>query len=121
MPRDDPGVAEMLRTVRDYVDRMAEQSIGGARYDALVASYLLTVIGHEITAGAGVDARDQRLFQSLLDRCDTAEELQAELCRRIRAGDFDAHWDELLDAVLGHVVDKVKMSRPEHLAPQHGD
>lgn len=119
MQRDDPDLGEILRTVREFVagitDTLAEQE----RYHAMCASYLLSVGLRELELGPAVDRAERATLAAFYGATGADAAGIAGLSRDIRAGRCDARWDETLALVLAHVVNKVRVSRPEHLAELH--
>ena len=112
MNRDQPGVEEILVTVREFIEDITEKLEGIDRYHAMCASYLLSVAQREVTQGAAVDASDAAALAGLPQDA-------GELASRLRQGEFDAQWDTLLPRMLEHVINKVRISKPEHLHPMH--
>ena len=112
MHRDAPDLPEILRTVREFVDEITDRLSGLDRYHALCASYLLSVAERELGEGAAVDLAEQAAFSPWSGD-------PAALAARIRSGELDADWDRLFPLLLDHVVNKVRISKPEHLHPMH--
>lgn len=115
MGRDKPDVVEIIKTVDEFVAQLLDGLAGRERYDALCARYLLGVAERELGAGARMDRAEQRRLEAFLGEAGPLDELTAKLAARIRAGACDARWDEVFDLVFGHVINKVAVSRPEHL------
>ena len=112
MNRDQPGVEEILLTVREFIEDITDRLDGIDRYHALCASYLLAVAQREVVHGSAADAADAAALAGL-------PQDPVELAARLRKGDFDDQWDALLPRMLEHVVNKVRISKPEHLEPMH--
>ena len=112
MDRDQPGVGEILLTVREFIDDITDRLEGIDRYHAMCASYLLAVAQREVAQGAAADAADAAALAGLPNAA-------AEFAARLRRGEFDAQWHELLPRMLEHVINKVRISKPEHLEPMH--
>lgn len=112
MDRDQPGVAEILVTVREFIDEITDRLDGIDRYHAMCSSYLLGVAQREINDGGAADAADVAVLAGLPQDA-------AELAARLRRGEFDAELDALLPRMLEHVANKVRISKPEHLEPMH--
>ena len=112
MNRDQPGMEEILVTVREFIDEITDRLEGIDRYHAMCASYLLSVAQREVTQGAVVDAGDAAALDGLPQDA-------GEFAARLRQGEFDAQWEALLPRMLEHVINKVRISKPEHLHPMH--
>lgn len=103
MSQDLPDLQNLLATVREAVDGFAGKLDGESRYHAQVASYLLGMAVREVALGEKPADRDDRV----------------QLARNIRLGLHDSDWEQALETVLGTVIGKVRVTRPDHLAPQH--
>lgn len=121
MAHDGPELIEILRTVREFVDDITPRLDGLDRYHALCARFLLEVAGRELATWApretGGDARLRALVGAPPER--PMGEVLAELCAAIRAGRFDDDLDTLRETLMDHVIEKVRVSKPEALAPEH--
>lgn len=116
MHRDAPDLPEILRTVREFIDEVTDHLAGQGRYHALCANYLLGIVERELALGGAIDAAERAAFAQLPGElpADTAA-----LSARIRSGALDAQWDPLFPIMLNHVINKVRISRPEHLHEMH--
>ena len=112
MNRDQPGVEEIVVTVREFLEEITERLQGIDRYHAMCASYLLAIAQRELAQGAAADDADSVALAGLPQEA-------GELAARLRRGEFDDQWNELLPRMLAHVVNKVRISKPEHLEPMH--
>lgn len=112
MNRDQPGIAEILLTVQEFIDEITDQLQGQDRYHALCASYLLAVAQREVALGPIVDAEEAAALSDLPDDA-------ALFAQRLRSGELDDQWEALAPRVLQHVINKVRISRPDHLDPMH--
>lgn len=116
MPHDNPSLAEMLRTVGEFIDDLMPRLDGLDRYHARCARYLLDICSRELVEWARVPGADDARLRELCAAPDAAEDnLASALCARIRAGDFDQRMDELHAALTAHVVAKVQVSKPGYL------
>jgi len=101
--------AEILRTVKEFVQQLSAGLEPKAKYDAQVAIYLLDIVTREL-------ADRGREMQIGMDRAAIEK-----LCEDIRAGRHDADWDRTLDGVLSDTIRRVKIVRPDHLSREHRD
>lgn len=99
MIQDRPAVDDLLRTVRAFIDSIVPQLAGEGAFHARVASYLLQICERDLAAST----------------LDCAPEQLRWFCAGIRAGDFDARWDEAFDLTLEQVVAKARVVRPAWL------
>lgn len=114
-----PDINELLSTVRQYVKDLSAKLQGGDKYEALVASYLLSICERELKMGPSFNAKETEVLASFLKSENSLEDLQKVLCEGIRAGKHDGDWDELLELTLAQTVNNVSVVRPDHLADMH--
>lgn len=119
MSQDNPPIAEILCTVREFVDGITPQLDGQDRYHALCTSYLVSIVERELASGATFDRAELAALAAFTGRSQPLEEGYAELAREIRAGIHDTRWDALATLLFDHVVNKVRVSKPDHLHPMH--
>lgn len=106
MRQDRPEIDNLLHSIQQFVESIVPRLDAEDRYRAQVSAYLLGICRRELAAGEA--------------STDTAEpDALADFCRDIRAGRYDQRWDAALDRAMEQVVDKVKVVRPEYLAPDH--
>ena len=96
-----PDSADLLRTVAEFLTGLGPRLDSGDRYTALVCTHILTMVSRELS---GVPP-------TVVD--------EAPLAEAIRAGARDATWDETFAEVLGQVIGRVRLVKPEHLAGKH--
>lgn len=121
MSQDAPSIDELLITVREFVDEIAPQLDGRDRYHALCASFVLEIVRREIARGEADETAERAMLARYLDAPASGPAGIAALARAIRAGGLDERFDELLADLTRHVVDKVRVTRPEVLHPMHRD
>jgi hypothetical protein len=114
-----PDINELISTVRVYVKDLSAKLQGGDKYNALVASYLLSICERELKMGPSFNAKEAENLASFLKSENSLEDLQKVLCEGIRAGKHDGDWDELLELILAQTVNNVSVVRPDHLADMH--
>jgi len=119
MSQDNPSIPELLRTVREFIDEVTPKLAGQDRYHGLCASYLVSIVERELALGEAMDRDEQAALRAFTGRSEPLAAGYAELAREIRAGVHDARWDELAALLCAHVVNKVRVSKPDHLHPMH--
>jgi Domain of unknown function (DUF6285) len=119
MSRDRPDVVEIIKTVDEFIAQLVDRLDGRERYDALCARYLLGIAERELTGGAGIDRTERRRLETFLGEAGSVDELYASLAASIRAGGCDSRWEEVFELVLGHVINKVAVSRGDQLDSEH--
>jgi hypothetical protein len=96
-----PDMADLLRTVREFVVASTGKLPAEDRYQAQVAAYLLSICERELaSSGKRIEGTDA-------------------LCRAIRSGQQDGTWESLIAALLDETAAAVSVTRPDHLAPMH--
>ncbi|HMM75285.1 MAG TPA: DUF6285 domain-containing protein [Gammaproteobacteria bacterium] len=119
MSQDLPTLPDLLHTVREFVDEIAPQLDGRDRYHALCASYLLGIVQRELALGPRIDAEERSMLAHFIGMDSDLEHGYATLARAIRSGSLDERWDSLMTLLLRHVVNKVRVTKPDHLHPMH--
>lgn len=117
--QDQPDIAEILRTVAEFARGVAARSSGSERYDALCAAFLVEVVGRELAAGTEPLLRQQAALHALLGAAPDVAQPYGEFCRRVRAGELDEEWEHAFDLALHQVIDKVRVTNPAYLEPEH--
>ena len=98
---DQPDCFELIRTVNDFLESIEGKLHGSDKYGLQCAKHVLNIIAREIEGGADGSLQ-------------TADDIK-KLCLGIREGKYDDNWPETLGRILDHVVEKVKISDPNHL------
>lgn len=119
MSQDLPALPDILRVVREFLEKIKDSVPDQERYYAMCCSYLLAVAEREVINGATLDAEESNALSAFLGMPLNAAEACVELARGLRAGRFDTDWEQVSALVMRHVVDKVKISKPEHLDAMH--
>jgi hypothetical protein len=119
MSQDRPAIDDLLLSVEQLLGECAPKLEGELRYHAQVAAYLLQICRREIRLAPGFAAAETDALAGFLGRKAPLDELERGLAENIRAGGCDTQWQAALDLVLAQTVDKVRIVRPGHLAPEH--
>jgi hypothetical protein len=129
--QDRPSAAELIAAVAAFLEgellpTLTDQRL---RFRGLVAANVLAVVARELEAGDAPIIAECRRLALLLGEAEPgpagsqalAEQtlaLEGELCRRIRAGAFDAPQE--FAAALQHaeamLVEKLRIANPRYLA-----
>jgi hypothetical protein len=115
--QDKPTAVELLRVIREFVETQAMPRLEGrTAFHARVAVNALAIVERELEQGpAAADAERARL-RALLGRDGTLDELNRELCRRIRAGEVTAESPDLRAHLWETTVAKVAIDQPSYAA-----
>ena len=108
-PHDVPTAAELVESVREWIEREAEAGRPPNRFHARVAANVLSMVAREIELGpAQAVAHSARLA-----RLGVADD--AELAAAIRDGRLDDRIAEVREAVREAVRDKLLVANPGYL------
>jgi hypothetical protein len=111
-PHDAPTAAELLESVREWLDRdVIPSTEGRLRFHARVASNVLGMVEREIELGPDQDLAHQKR----LERLGVADD--AELATTIRSGEFSDRAVELRSALTESVLDKLAVANPSYVDP----
>ncbi len=119
MSQDKPDIKEILVTVKQLLESIANKSKGGDRYDALCGAFLLGVVDRELDFGERQDESQRVELQVLLARKGSLSDLYQQFCQQVRRGELDEQWPATFDFAFKQVIDKVSVTNPDYLAAMH--
>ena len=119
MSQDNPDIQEILTTVKEFAEGVAGRSSGAERYDALCAAFLMGVVQRELEFGEQQDDNQLAQLRDLLGKPGDLAELYQLFSKNVRDGGYDDDWQVAFDFAFGQVVDKVKVTNPNHLEAEH--
>ncbi|MGH8595195.1 MAG: DUF6285 domain-containing protein [Gammaproteobacteria bacterium] len=115
--QDQPALRDLLAVVGEFLGNIVDRVPDRDRYHALCCAYLIGVVDRELAHDGARDlAHRIKTFNG--GQRALPEAIRA-LAAEIRSGDCDGRWDETFAIVLEHVIEKVRVSKPEHLDPLH--
>lgn len=117
--RFSPTLSDLLTTVRDFLRDLAPKLDRGLAYDTQVARYLLDMALRELDGAADLDRLAAERSARLLGGDASPGNPQDALAQAIRAGALDDRWEDALQLVLEHTIDRVAIIRPDVLAAEH--
>jgi hypothetical protein len=83
---DQPTLAELVAVVREFLEHRALPALEGhTAFHARVAANALGIVERQLEHGTEAEAAERARLEALLGRTGTLDELNRELCRRIRA------------------------------------
>lgn len=116
MAHDLPNLAELIRTSRDFIERVTPKLEGEDRYHALCSTFLLDIVLRELAEWAPQASDDDERLRALLeDPQRPLDRLTTDLSAAIRSGAYDDRMPELLGALITHVESKVRVTKPAFL------
>jgi len=112
---DQPSMRELVEAVRDFLEQKAMPELKGhTAFHARVAANALSIVVRELEQGPQ-SAKDERArLQKLLGREGTLEDLNRELCRRIRDGAFTLDTPGLAEHLTITTREKVAIDQPNY-------
>jgi len=109
-PHDRPTASELLQAVKEWMEQDLMAGVDGRlAFHVRVAMNMLDIVDREITLGAPMEVRHEEVLQGLGVASD------AELSYKIRMGEWDTDFPQLLEALRPVVEDKVRVANPKYL------
>ena len=109
-PHDAPTAPQLVEAVREWLERDVLPAVSGRlQFHTRVAMNVLAMVERELEHGAQQAAAHTARLEQLGCVND------AELARRIRAGELDDRLDEVRSLVWASVRDKLVVANPRYL------
>ena len=112
---DRPTAAELVESVREYLEKDVMPGEGRVAFHARVASKVLAMVERELALGPDQHVEEHNRLVALLGHDATVRELTVELARQIRAGELDDRADQVFVTVRASVRSKLAVSNPEYI------
>lgn len=110
---DQPSMRELVDAVREFLETRAMPELKGhTAFHARVAANALAIVSRELDQGPGAAKTELDRLRRLLGKDGTLDELNRELCKRIRAGTFTLSTPGLADHLEQTTRDKVAIDQP---------
>jgi hypothetical protein len=114
---DQPSAIELLQAVRSFLqDQAIPRLEGRAAFHARVAVNALAIVERGLELGPAQDAAEQERLEVMLGCTGTLDELNRELCRRIRAGEMDLDTVGLAEHLRETTLAKLAVDQPRYAA-----
>lgn len=115
--QDQPSSIELIGAVENFMRDVAMKQLQGhAAFHARVAANALAIIKRELELGPAQSESEMKRLHALLQSEGTLDELNRELCRRIRHGEIDLESSELVEHLWQTTIDKVAVDQPRYSA-----
>jgi hypothetical protein len=112
---DHPTLIELVTAVRDFVERQAMPKLEGhAAFHARVAVNALSIVERQLRLGPEDEAQERERLRALLGRDASLEELNRELCARIRAGAIGLDTPGLAEHLRATTLAKLAVDQPKY-------
>jgi len=117
MPTNRPTPEELLEAVTEFLEeRVMSKLDKHTAFHTRVAVNVLGIVRREMEHAPRLDAEELERLKGLLYREGTLEELNAELCEMIRAGDLDHRNQDLMEHLFRTTMGKVSIDQPNYSA-----
>jgi hypothetical protein len=118
MADDRPTATELIATVREFLhDKLLPTMTAHTAFEVRIAANLLAIALREREHGPRAAEAERRRLVTLLGRDGTLEELEAEMVRRIRAGELGPENEALRTHLQMTVGDHLAIANPKYLGP----
>lgn len=115
--QDQPSAIELLRAVRSFIEDQAIRRLEGrAAFHARIAVNALAIVERGLELGPAQEAAEREHLERLLGRTGTLDELNRELCRRIRSGEMDLDTPGLAAHLRETTLAKLAVDQPRYAA-----
>lgn len=112
---DPPSAAELVAAVRAFLEEHAMPALEGrAAFHARVASNALGIVERQLRLSPEHEASELGRLRELLGRDGTLEELNRELCRRIRSGELSLETPGLGSHLRATTLAKLAVDQPRY-------
>lgn len=112
---DPPTLAELVSAVREFLEEQAMPNLEGRdAFHARVSANALAIVARQLELGPEAEASEHARLQALLGSESSLDELNRELCRRIRSGDLAIDDPDLLDHLRTTTLDKIAVDQPKY-------
>ena len=112
---DQPSILELVEAVRSFIETKAMPELKGhTAFHARVAANALGIVARELEQGPKAAETEHARLVTLLGRDGSLEDLNRELCKRIRSGALpitSAGLDQHLELTT---LDKVAIDQPSY-------
>lgn len=112
---DQPTTTELIRAVRDFIQNEAESELKGRKlFLSRVAANALDIVARQIESESEQNARELERLHQLLGHEGTLDELNRELCVKIRGGEIASTDSQLIAHLRATTMDKLSVDQPKY-------
>ena len=116
---DQPSPIELLQAVRSFIEEQAIPGLEGrAAFHARIAANALAIVERGLELGPEQRAAERGRLETLLGQPGGLDELNSELCRRIRSGEIDLETPGLAGHLRETTLAKLAVDQPRYAAYQ---
>ncbi|HWA31537.1 MAG TPA: DUF6285 domain-containing protein [Rhizomicrobium sp.] len=112
---DQPSTLELVKAVQSFIETKAMPELKGhTAFHARIAANALGIVARELELGPRATEMENAQLSVLLNQDGSLEELNRELCKRIREGKIDIQSDALRQHLELTTLDKVAIDQPNY-------
>lgn len=112
---DPPTTVELVTAVREFLEEHALPNLDGRNaFHARVAANALAIVARQLELGPEADAGESERLQALLRMEAPLDEMNRELCRRIRNAGLPTDDPELIAHLRTTTLDKLAVDQPKY-------
>ena len=112
---DQPSIRELVTAVRDFLETKAMPELKGhTAFHARVAANALSIVARQLELYGHASEEETKRLAALLGHDGTLEDLNRELCTRIRIGEFTLQTPGLAAHLEATTRDKVAVDQPNY-------
>ena len=112
---DQPTLVELVAVVREFLEQKALPALEGhTAFHARVAANALGIVERQLEHAPDAEAAECARLTALLGRTGTLDELNRELCRRIRANEIDENAPDLMQHLRETTLAKLAVDQPRY-------
>ena|SRR5579863_117171 len=113
--QDQPSPSEIIGAVAAFLRNVvAAETTGATSFQARVAANALEMMKRELDTAPAEDAAEIARLEALLGTSASLFDLNAELCRRIEAGEIDLDTPGLKDHLWATTLAKLAVDQPTY-------
>jgi hypothetical protein len=117
---DQPSALELVTAVREFIEKHAMPELQGrTAFHARVAANALAIVARELESGPGAGKEERAGLEALLGRQGSLDELNRDLCRRVRAGTLAVDDKALAKHLTQTTLAKVAIDQPTYSGYVH--
>jgi Domain of unknown function (DUF6285) len=110
---DQPSMRELVEAVRDFLEQKAMPELKGhTAFHARVAANALSIVARELERGPQSARDEKKRLADLLGHDGMLEDMNRELCKRIRSGEFTLGMPGLAEHLSITTREKVAIDQP---------
>jgi hypothetical protein len=109
-----PRTEELAEAVAAWIDQIRPSLDPRNAFLARVAANAMATIGRELTQGAAAETAAVAAMAGVLGKSGGYDELNAELCARIRSGEFTVETPGLMPALRVMATNQLAIDQPSY-------